>query len=270
MKIFKILTIFTILSFFSYFLYSQNIPKNIPSDKVNVVDSNNEKKDNVSDGDQTKKDETKKEEKVDDGQKDIDKTTENNKDEKKDENNQPVKEDKIDSIEKTLDKENLNYNYNIQQPKRVKNYTEKGIIEIGGISWFENKALRSGNLKSILWTNDFIYFFILDYFLMGIRVDFNYNFTDSIYKLTGYYVIGGAFPVSNSFFIMLSLNSGYSQNNYETSKLLFSYGNELSLKIKLKDHFLMSIGIMYSFYTDFSQEFFNDKLTANLSFSGYF
>jgi len=270
MKSFKIFFLFIIFIFFTS-IYSQNIPKNIPSEKkIEKTDEFKKKETKNEVGKEGTKDETK--EKV------VEKKEDEKKQEDKKESDQKKfekleKENKKDNInedsKKTLDKDYQDYNYNIQ-PKIIKNYTEKGVIEIGGITWFESKALRSGTINKIIWTNDFIYFFITDYFLMGTRVDYTYNLDTERYKFTGYFVIGGGFPISNTLFVLLSLNTGYSKNNYETSKSLFSYGNELSLKIKLKDNFLMGLGVIYNFYTDFSQNFFNDKLNFMLSFSGYF
>ena len=60
------------------------------------------------------------------------------------------------------------------------------------------------------------------------------------------------------------------KNNTALSKSLFSYGNEVGFKIKLQKNYLLGFSVLYSFYTDFTKDFFNDKIKGTISFSGYF
>jgi hypothetical protein len=238
--------------------YTQSIPRNIPAKKnAETIEETLQKKQTGEKAAQ---------------EKDVEKQPEEKKIETQAEKQEIPKEPKL--VEKTVPKIDIDENQSKEKEKPgalpAPNYTEKGVVEIGGILWGEFKALKSGSLEQILWTNNFVQIFLVDYFVTGIRTDITYNFTSSNYTATGYLVAGGAFPVSDTLFMMLNINVGYSSNNYQTSTSLFSYGNEIGLKIKLKEHFLMGISAIYSFYTDFSKEFFNDKIKGMISFSGYF
>ncbi|PKL13719.1 MAG: hypothetical protein CVV50_03170, partial [Spirochaetae bacterium HGW-Spirochaetae-6] len=149
-------------------------------------------------------------------------------------------------------------------------YSQSGVFEIGGLIWGEFKAMKSGDLAQGVWINAFCSAFVTDFFLLGLKGDVEYYLDPSSYMASGYLVAGAAFPLSDSVYMAFTINLGYSYNNTTASSSLFSYGNEVALKIELAKHFLLGVGAVYTFHTDFSKEFFNDKIKGQISFSGYF
>lgn len=165
-------------------------------------------------------------------------------------------------VKKTLEDSSINV-------PEVK-YTERGVFEIGGLIWGEFKAMKSGDLAQGAWINAFFSVFVTDFFLMGLKGDVEYYLDPTSYMASGYLVAGAAFPLSESIYMAFTINLGYSYNNTTASSSLFSYGNEVALKIELAKHFLLGVGAVYTFHTDFSKDFFNDKIKGLISFSGYF
>lgn len=154
--------------------------------------------------------------------------------------------------------------------KKERMYTQARTLELGGMLWGQLRAITKGYDEQYGSMNLFFHYFLIDYFLIGTRLEGSYYFDDKSYHASGYGVIGGAFPLSSSFFLSLTVNVGYSRNNIALSKSLFSYGNEVGIKIKLLKNYLLGVSVLYSFYTDFTKDFFNDKIKGSISFSGYF
>ncbi|HCL58096.1 MAG TPA: hypothetical protein DHW82_13970 [Spirochaetia bacterium] len=148
-------------------------------------------------------------------------------------------------------------------------YSQKSVIELGGAGWVELKGLKGGSLSQRIWISPFVSYFVLDYFLMGIRGDFDYSLDSKTYVMAAYYVVGTALPLTEKLFFVVDMNLGYSKNSSSSSNL-FSYGNEVGIKYEISKHFLLGFTAVYNFYTDFSTEYFNDKIKAMISFSGYF
>lgn len=253
-----------VLSVFFFLLsglhYAQSIPNAIPKakDKTNIDETLS------SQGEKPKAEagKAKTQEKAEpEKEKPQAEETKTKEEPKKEEITVPVLPKKEEPVKETEKKE-----------KKVQiNYTDKGVVEIGGIIWGEFRAFKGGSIEQQLWGNAFFSVFLTNYFLMGLKGDGQYNLDTKQYLSSGYLVAGAAFPLTDSFFMNLNVNIGYAYSNMSpASSSLFSYGNEIGFKIKLKDHFLLGISAVYSFYTDFSQDFFNDKIRASIAFSGYF
>lgn len=268
----KNLLIALLFSLISVFIYSQSIPNVIPKakDKTNINDLIDLESDKTKPA-EDKKSEAKEEVKA----KQDEPKKQKSEPEKKDVKKEIPKEDKVVLPVKEVKKEEpvkvaKSKEESQKGPKSEKKYTEKGIVEIGGIVWGELRAFKGGNIEQQIWGNAFFSIFAADYLMIGMKADGEYNFDKSDYSASGYAVAGAAFPLTENLFLALSVNVGYAYSNMAASSSLFSYGNEVGFKIKLKEHFLLGISAVYSFYTDFSQEFFNDKVRVAVAFSGYF
>lgn len=257
--------IFVILIFFVFGAlgFGQSIPNAIPKskDKSSIDEMMNEGDKKVQAEAKETQAEVKEEPKKDQAAAEKEEPVKQEQEAKKEEIVIPVsKKTEIDKTEKEIKEKPL-----------YKNYTDKGVIEIGGIIWGELRAFKGGSIEQQLWGNAFFSYFLANYFLLGVKGDGQYNLDSKKYLASGYLVAGAAFPLGEVVFMTVNINLGYAYSNMSaSSSSLFSYGNEVGFKIKLKDNFLLGISGVYSFYTDFTQEFFNDKIKASIAFSGYF
>lgn len=253
MKVLKNLFFFTFL-FFCSFGYSKSIPDSIPveTDSTQIEDllkAKTEKKQEAPLKEESQ--ETKKVEPIEE---------------------QPLQEEQepLFNVEEKKETPILPIVQEKPLQEEEKTYTKAGIVELGGMLWGQIRAITKGYDAQFGSANLFFHYFLIDYFLVGTRLEGSYYFDDKTYQASGYGVIGGAFPLSSSFFLSLTVNVGYSKNNTALSKSLFSYGNEVGFKIKLQKNYLLGFSVLYSFYTDFTKDFFNDKIKGTISFSGYF
>lgn len=255
--------------------YSQSIPDSIPTKKERGnIEEQLQKKEAPTEK-KTEKTEEKKEpaasEKKTEEEKAKPATEEKTEPKKEEPAKQDASEKKTEqSEEKPLKEETLDLKKEEHLAQQEKIYTQQGVMELGGMVWGQLRAITRGYDTQFGSLNAFFHYFLVDYFLTGIRMEGTYDLDQSTYQASGYGVLGGAFPLTPSLFMSLTVNIGYSINNTASSRSLFSYGNEIGFKIKLKGNYLIGISALYSFYTDFTKDFFNDKIKGTIYFSGYF
>ncbi len=159
---------------------------------------------------------------------------------------------------------------NMKTQENVNEYASAKTVEIGGMVWNSIKAFRGGNDEQYLWINLFTNFFVVDSVMLGLKSDFDYYLDSGQYKLKIYFTPGAAFALEeSSVFMNINLNIGYMQNT-STDTSYLAYGNEIGIKIKLREGFLLGINTTLFFYTSLSGDAYNDELINTLSLSGYF
>lgn len=278
MKPLKIILFFALL-FSLTAAYTQSIPESIPTKKERGnIDEQLQKKETPA---KKKTEEKEKKEQPESEQKQREEKTQIQPEEKpqnktedseKKETSEKIEPEKKikQAEEKPAEKEipTVKPEYQIGKPEKI--YTQKGVMELGGMVWGQLRAITRGYDTQFGSLNAFFHYFLVDYFLTGIRIEGTYDLDQTTYQASGYGVLGGAFPLTDSLFMSLTVNIGYSINNTDSSRSLFSYGNEIGFKIKLKGNYLIGVSALYSFYTDFTKDFFNDKVKGTIYFSGYF
>lgn len=150
---------------------------------------------------------------------------------------------------------------------REKNYSDSGIVEIGGMVWGDFNGISGKTPKEKILHHFFTSVFLTRYFRLGLEEELSQKYNPKTTDLRFYLFAGMVLPITDSVFYHYSLKAGLKKPESE-SQLYNIYGAETGFKFKIAKYFLINLSVVYTF--DYINKDYHDKVKGFLSFSGYF